>query len=55
MIINASEAALIHIDRAIALDGRNKFYLIFKAEILGSLNRYEDLVEIYTSLLFCRE
>ena len=51
MIINASEAALIHIDRAIALDGRNKFYLIFKAEILSSLNRYEDLVDIYTKLI----
>ena len=51
MIINASEAALIHINRAIALDGKNKFYLIFKADILSSLNRHADLEEIYTKLI----
>ncbi len=51
MINNASEAALIHINRAIALDGKNKFYLIFKADILSSLNRHADLVEIYTKLI----
>ena len=51
MISNASEAALIHIDQAIALDEGNKFYLIFKAEILSSLNRYSDLVDIYKKLI----
>ena len=51
VINNASEAALIHISRAIALDGKNKFYLIFKADILSSLNRHADLVEIYTKLI----
>ena len=51
MIFNASEAALIHINQAIALDAQNKFYLIFKGDILSSLNRYEDLVEVYIKLI----
>ena len=51
MIFNASEAALIHISRAITLDAENKFYLIFKGDILSSLNRYADLVEVYTKLI----
>jgi tetratricopeptide (TPR) repeat protein len=51
MIFNKSEAALIHITQAMALDPENKFYLIFKGDILSSLNRYADLVEVYTKLL----
>ena len=51
MIFNASDEALIHISQAIALDGKNKFYLIFKGDILSSLNRYKDLVEVYTKLI----
>tara|TARA_X000001036_G_scaffold427738_1_gene456720 strand:- start:2414 stop:4099 length:1686 start_codon:yes stop_codon:yes gene_type:complete len=51
MISNASQAALIHINQAISLDGGNKFYLIFKGDILSSLNRYVDLEEVYTKLI----
>mgnify|MGYP005749450343 FL=1 len=51
MIFNSSESALIHINRAIALDAENKFYLIFKGDILSSLNRYAELVEVYTKLI----
>ena len=47
---NANEKAVTYIKKAIALDGKNKWYRSQYAEILISLQKYADAADIYMQL-----
>ena len=46
-----TQLALEHIEKAITLDSKNKYYYIFNLEILKSLNRVEDAIKVCEAML----